>query len=221
MNNELLNQLEKKFGTSDKYRTNYVNSDILTSLLELEQIPRKILIEIYGKEDVGKSTLLLHLIKEAQLKKYLVCLIDMDRSFDRKYASIIIPILDNLIIVHNNQNQDIIDMIITLLNYNIFDIIFIDSIATINSELLKQDVGKLKLALNNSNSLIIYTNQLRYFKKCYSHGGKKIKFYTTIRLKIQKLMKKNNIFNLECKIIKNIKPIKDIIKNIILDNTNE
>lgn len=215
MNKELLDKLEKQFGTSEKYKINNINSDILMPLLETKEIPRKILIEIYGGENTGKSTLLLHLIKEAQLNDYVICLIDTERSFDKTYANTIVPKLEELIIVQEKPNQNIIDTIIELLKYNVFDIIFIDSIATINSELLKENIGKLKTTLNNSDCLIIYTNQIRFFRKFYSRGGRTLKLSTAIRLKIQKLIKKDNIFTLECKLIKHVKPIKDNINTII------
>ena len=217
MNKDLLNKIEKQFGTSIKYQINYINSDILSPVFELKEIPRRILIEIYGEENTGKSTLLLHLIKEAQLNNYVICLIDTERSFDKTYANIIIPKIEELVIIQEKPNQNIINTIIELLKYNVFDIIFIDSIATIDSEILKENIGKLKTTLNESNSLIIYTNQIRYFKKLYSRGGRPLKLSTAIRLKIQKLIKKDNIFNLECKIIKTIKPIQYNIKNIILN----
>ena len=186
------------------------------SLLGLDKIPRRILIEIFGKENIGKSTLLLHLIREAQLNNYSLCYIDTERSFDKIYAGTIVPKLKDLIIIQEKSNQDIMRIIIDLLKNNVFDIIFLDSVATVNSELLKEDIGKLKLALNDSNSLIVYTNQIRYFKKFYSYGSKKIESSTAIRLKITKLIKKDNMLDLECKIVKTIKPIQPNIKNIIL-----
>ena len=180
-----LSNTEQNFGKIK----NKNNNSILLSNIDLwtlfkTQFDRGTLVEIYGKEGVGKSTLALALIKDLQ-KKYNIILIDADHKFDTSYAKTIGVDTENFLIIESDSQIKVSTIIRNLINEKIdVDIIILDSLAMIDSE----DYNEIIKQVQKSNICFIFLNQIRETMKgsTFSLGSRNLKVNTSIRIKLLK-----------------------------------
>jgi len=173
-------------------------------------IPRGRIIEIYGPESSGKTTLTLHCIAEAQKAGGVAAFIDAEHAFDASYARKLGVDIDALLVSQPDTGEQALDICETLVRSGAIDIIVVDSVAAlvpqaeINGEmgdshmglqarLMSQALRKLTGILNKSNTALIFINQLRmkigvmFGNPETTTGGNALKFYATQRLDIRRV----------------------------------
>ncbi len=218
--NNVLSQIERQFGKGSIMRlgdkpkvegydvipTGALNLDIA---LGIGGLPRGRVIEIYGPESSGKTTLALHAIAEAQKKNGVAAFIDAEHALDPVYASKIGVDVDNLILSQPDTGEQALEIVDALVRSNAIDIIVIDSVAALvpkaevsgdmgdshmglQARLMSQALRKLTAIINKTNTALIFINQLRmkigiaYGNPETTTGGIALKFYSSIRLEVRK-----------------------------------
>ena len=171
--------------------------------------PRGRVIEIYGPESSGKTTLTLHAIAEAQKAGGIAAFIDAEHAFDRNYAGKLGIDLENLIISQPDNGEQALEIADNLIRTGAIDIIVIDSVAALTpkaeiegemgdsrmglqARLMSQALRKLTGSINKTNCTVIFINQLRekigvmFGNPETTTGGNALKFYASVRLDIRK-----------------------------------
>ena len=171
--------------------------------------PRGRVIEIYGPESSGKTTLTLHAIAEAQKKGGIAAFIDAEHAFDRFYAEKLGVDLDNLIISQPDNGEQALEITDNLIRSGAIDIIVIDSVAALtpkseiegemgdskmglHARLMSQALRKLTSSISKTNCTVIFINQLRekigvmFGNPETTTGGNALKFYASVRLDIRR-----------------------------------
>ena len=171
--------------------------------------PRGRVIEIYGPESSGKTTLTLHAIAEAQKKGGIAAFIDAEHAFDRYYAENLGIDVDNLIISQPDHGEQALEITENLIRSGAIDIVVIDSVAALtpkseiegemgdskmglHARLMSQALRKLTGAISKSNCTVIFINQLRekigvmFGNPETTTGGNALKFYASVRLDIRR-----------------------------------
>lgn len=194
-------------------------------------VPRGRIVEIFGPESSGKTTLALHMIAEAQKNKGIAAFIDAEHAMDPVYAKNIGINIDELIISQPDTGEQALEIAESLVRSNAVDIIVIDSVAALvpkaeiegdmgdssmglQARLMSQALRKLTAIINKSRTTMIFVNQIRekigiiFGNPETTPGGRALKFYSTIRLDIRRKasIKKNdsNIgINVKVKVVKN------------------
>ena len=216
-----LSQIEKDFGKGAIMRLGddkmYVDVPaISTGALSLDialgigGVPRGRIVEIYGPESSGKSTLCLHIIANAQKAGGVGAIIDAEHAFDPQYAKKIGVNLENLLISQPDCGEDGLNITETLVRSNAVDVIVIDSVAALvpraeiegqmgdsfmglQARLMSQALRKLTGAISRSRTCCIFTNQIRekigvmFGNPETTTGGNALKFYTSIRMDIRRI----------------------------------
>ena len=172
-------------------------------------LPRGRVIEIYGPESSGKTTLTLHAIAEAQKKGGIAAFIDAEHAFDRYYAEKLGIDVDNLIISQPDYGEQGLEITENLIRSGAIDIIVIDSVAALtpkseiegemgdskmglHARLMSQALRKLTGAISKTNCTVIFINQLRekigvmFGNPETTTGGNALKFYASVRLDIRR-----------------------------------
>ncbi len=214
-------QIEKQFGKGSimklgKNNNNYKINTISTGSLSLDialgigGLPMGRIVEIYGPESSGKTTLTLEIISSAQKKKKKCLFIDAEHSLDPKYAKKIGVNLDELLCSQPNNGEQALEICNSLAKSNNIDLIIIDSVAALTpkseiegeigdshigliARMMSQAMRKLTKNINKSNILIIFINQIRmkigtiFGNPEITTGGNALKFYSSIRLDIRKI----------------------------------
>ena len=170
--------------------------------------PRGRVVEIYGPESSGKTTLTLHAIAEAQKAGGIAAFIDAEHAFDRFYAEKLGIDLDNLIISQPDHGEQALEIADNLVRSGALDIIVIDSVAALTpkseiegemgdskmglqARLMSQALRKLTGSINKTNCTMIFINQLRekigvmFGNPETTTGGNALKFYASVRLDIR------------------------------------
>ncbi len=173
-------------------------------------LPKGRVIEIYGPESSGKTTLTLHAIAEAQKAGGVAAFIDAEHAFDAQYARRLGVDIDNLLVSQPDTGEQALDICETLVRSNAIDLIVVDSVAAlvpqaeINGELgdshmglqarlMSQALRKLTGILSKSHCCLIFINQLRmkigvmFGNPETTTGGNALKFYASVRLDIRKI----------------------------------
>jgi recombination protein RecA len=173
-------------------------------------IPRGRVIEIYGPESSGKTTLTLHCIAEAQKKGGMAAFIDAEHAFDRGYAEKLGIDTQNLLISQPDNGEQALEIAEHLIRSGAIDIIVIDSVAALvpkaelegemgeskmglQARLMSQALRKLTGAINKTNCTCIFINQLRekigvmFGNPETTTGGNALKFYASVRLDIRRI----------------------------------
>ncbi|HET6497385.1 MAG TPA: recombinase RecA [Thermoleophilia bacterium] len=173
-------------------------------------IPRGRIIEIYGPESAGKTTLVYHLIAEAQRLGGQAAFIDAEHSMDPVYAKAIGVDVDNLLVSQPDYGEQALEITEMLVRSGALDIVAIDSVAALTpkaeiegemgdsfvglqARLMSQALRKLTGTLNRSGTICCFTNQLRekigvmFGNPEVTTGGKALKFYATVRLDIRRI----------------------------------
>ncbi len=214
-----LSQIEKKFGkgsvmtfSSDAIKTietipsGSLSLDIATGI---GGFPRGRVIEIFGPESSGKTTLTLHLIAEAQKRGGKAVFIDAEHAFDPKYAKAIGVNLEDLIISQPDYGEQALEIAETLIRSGVIDVVVIDSVAALvpkaelegdiedsniglHARLMSKAMRVLKGAVNKSNTALILINQVRekvgvmFGNPETTTGGRAIKFFADMRMEVRK-----------------------------------
>ena len=173
-------------------------------------VPRGRIVEIYGPESSGKTTFCLHVIREAQRRGGLAAFVDMEHALDPKYAGLIGVNLDKLYVTQPDTGEQALEITEALVRSSALDVIVIDSVAALvpraeiegemgdshvglQARLMSQALRKLAGAIKQSNSVVIFTNQLRekvgvmFGSPETTSGGRALKFYATVRLDIRRI----------------------------------
>ena len=171
--------------------------------------PRGRVIEIYGPESSGKTTLTLHAIAEAQKKGGIAAFIDAEHAFDRFYAQKLGVDIDNLIISQPDNGEQGLEIADNLIRSGAIDIVVIDSVAALtpkseiegemgdskmglHARLMSQALRKLTGSISKTNCTVIFINQLRekigvmFGNPETTTGGNALKFYASVRLDIRR-----------------------------------
>lgn len=173
-------------------------------------VPRGRIVEIYGPESSGKSTLATHIVANAQKNGGIAAYIDAEHAFDPSYASKIGVNLDDLLISQPDSGEEALNIAEMLARSNAVDVIVIDSVAALvpklelegeigdqfmglQARLMSQALRKLTSALAKSNTCAIFINQIRdkigvvYGNPETTTGGRALKFYSSVRLDIRRI----------------------------------
>jgi recombination protein RecA len=172
-------------------------------------IPRGRVVEIFGPESSGKTTLMLHVIANAQKAGGLAAFIDAEHALDPAYAKKLGVNLDDLLVSQPDSGEEALTICETLAKSNALDVIVIDSVAALvpkaelegemgmatmgmQARLMSQALRKLTAVLNKSKTTCIFTNQLRekvgvmFGNPETTPGGKALKFYASVRIDIRR-----------------------------------
>ena len=215
-----LGQIEKQFGKGSvmklgEFKAMNVEA-IPTGALSLDialgigGIPKGRIIEVYGPESSGKTTLALHMIAEAQKMGGEAAFIDAEHALDPVYAKHLGVDIDNLIVSQPDTGEQALEIAEALVRSGAIDIIVVDSVAALvpkaeidgdmgdahvglQARLMSQALRKLAGVINKSNSVIIFINQLRekvgvmFGNPETTPGGRALKFYASVRMDIRKV----------------------------------
>ena len=215
-----LSQIEKQFGKGSIMKLGgdvKANVEIIpTGALTLDValgvggLPRGRVIEIFGPEASGKTTLTLSAIREIQKKGGVAAFIDAEHAFDSTYAKIIGVNLDDLLISQPDTGEQALEITETLVRSNAVDLIVIDSVAALTpraeiegdmgdshmglqARLMSQALRKLTAAISKSRTCVIFINQIRekigvmFGSPETTPGGRALKFYCSVRLDLRKI----------------------------------
>lgn len=216
---DALKQIEKTFGKGSIMKLGDrpdVEMDAISSgsllideALGVGGYPRGRIIEIYGPESSGKTTLALHAIAEAQKCGGKAAFIDAEHSIDPEYARNLGVNIDDLILAQPDSGEQALDIVDMLVNSKALDIIIVDSVAALvpqaeldgvmsdslvgsQARLMSKAMRKLAGILNKSNCTVIFINQLRekvgvlYGNPETTSGGRALKFYASVRIDIRR-----------------------------------
>lgn len=214
-----MDKIEKSFGKGSimKMGDDHVQeveviptgSIALNAALGVGGYPRGRIIEIYGPESSGKTTLAIHAIAEAQKAGGIAAFIDAEHAFDRFYAAKLGVDIDNLWISQPDNGEQALEIAEQLIRSSAIDIIVIDSVAALTpkaeiegdmgdnkvglqARLMSQALRKMTSAINKTNTTCIFINQLRekigvmFGNPETTTGGNALKFYASVRLDIRR-----------------------------------
>jgi recombination protein RecA len=215
-----LSQIEKQFGKGSIMRLGEgakLNLEVIpTGSLDLDLalgiggVPRGRIIEIYGPESSGKTTVALHIIAEAQRMGGTAAFIDAEHALDPAYAENLGVDIENLVISQPDTGEQALEITEALVRSGAIDVIIVDSVAALvpkaeiegemgdshmglQARLMSQALRKIAGAVNKSKSIIIFINQLRekigvmFGNPETTTGGRALKFYSSIRLDIRRV----------------------------------
>ncbi|MBL7575093.1 RecA protein [Peptoniphilus asaccharolyticus DSM 20463] len=200
-----------KLGADSKLEIEAIPTGSLTLdyALGVGGIPRGRIIEIYGPESSGKTTLALHMLAEAQKMDGIAAFIDAEHALDPVYAKNLGVDIENLIISQPDTGEQALEITEALVRSNAVDLIVVDSVAALvpkaeiegemgdshmglQARLMSQALRKLTGAINKSKSSVIFINQLRekigvmFGNPETTTGGRALKFYASIRMDIRR-----------------------------------
>lgn len=214
-----LSQIEKQYGKGAIMRLGQNSSmnieHISTGSLSLDialgigGLPRGRIIEIYGPESSGKTTLALHCIAEGQKDGGNAAFIDVEHALDPVYAAALGVDIDNLLVSQPDTGEQALEITEALIRSGAIDVIVLDSVAAlvtkqeiegdmgdshvgVQARLMSQALRKLAGAISKSNCVAIFINQLRekvgvvYGNPEVTPGGRALKFYSSVRLEVRK-----------------------------------
>jgi recombination protein RecA len=173
-------------------------------------IPRGRIMEIYGPESSGKTTLCQHIVAEAQKMGGTAAFIDMEHALDPVYAARVGVDIDNLLVSQPDTGEQALEIVETLVRSGAVDVVVIDSVAAlvprseiegdmgdatmgVQARLMSQALRKLSGAINQTKTAVIFTNQLRqkigvmFGNPETTTGGQALKFYASIRLDVRRI----------------------------------
>ena len=215
-----LGQIEKQFGKGSVMKLGEFQAmnieAIPTGALGLDialgigGVPRGRIVEIYGPESSGKTTLALHIIAEAQKMNGEAAFIDAEHALDPVYAKHLGVDIDNLIVSQPDTGEQALEITEALIRSGALDVIVVDSVAALvpkaeidgdmgdshiglQARLMSQALRKLAGAINKSKTVLIFINQLRekvgimFGNPETTTGGRALKYYSSVRLDIRKI----------------------------------
>lgn len=201
-----------KLGANTKMNIDSIptGSLALDIALGIGGIPKGRIIEVFGPESSGKTTLTLHMLAEAQKNGGIGAFIDAEHALDPAYAKKLGVDIENLIVSQPDTGEQALEITESLVRSNAVDLIIIDSVAALvpkaeidgemgssqiglQARLMSQALRKLTGAINKSNCSVVFINQLRekvgvmFGSPETTTGGRALKFYSTIRLDIRRV----------------------------------
>ncbi len=216
-----LGQIEKQFGKGSvmKLGDSAANMNVetvptgslsLDIALGLGGVPRGRIIEIYGPESSGKTTVALHMVAEVQKRGGIAGFIDAEHALDPAYAEKIGVDIDNLYISQPDNGEQALEITETMVRSGAVDIIIVDSVAALvpkaeidgdmgdshvglQARLMSQALRKLTAVISKSNCIVIFINQLRekvgvmFGNPETTTGGRALKFYSSIRMDVRRI----------------------------------
>ncbi len=215
-----ISQIEKQFGKGSIMRlgdTKIEKMEVIpTGSLELDialgigGLPRGRIVEIFGPESSGKTTVALHAVAEAQRIGGIAAFIDAEHALDPNYAKKLGVDVENLVVSQPDTGEQALEIAEALVRSGAVDIIVVDSVAALvpkaeiegemgdshvglQARLMSQALRKLTGAINKSNSIVIFINQLRekvgvmFGNPETTTGGRALKFYSSIRLDVRRV----------------------------------
>ncbi|HPY91410.1 MAG TPA: recombinase RecA [Lentisphaeria bacterium] len=215
-----LGQIEKEFGKGSIMRLGDKSHEaipvISSGALSLDiamgvgGFPRGRILEIYGPESSGKTTVCLHVVANAQKNGGICAFIDTEHALDPRYARVIGVNTDDLLISQPDCGEDALNIAETLVRSNALDVLIIDSVAALvpraeiegqmgdthvglQARLMSQALRKLTAIIGKSNTCVVFTNQIRekigvmFGSPETTTGGRALKFYSSIRLEIRRI----------------------------------
>ncbi len=236
-----LSQIEKSFGKGSIMKLGEQEGIEIPSIstgslgldiaLGIGGLPRGRIVEIYGPESSGKTTLTLHVVAEAQKIGGTCAFIDAEHALDPAYAKRIGVDVDNLIISQPDSGEQALEIADTLVRSGAIDVLVVDSVAALvpkaelegemgdqhmglQARLMSQALRKLTASVSKSNALVIFINQIRmkigvmFGNPETTTGGNALKFYSSVRMDIRRIgsiKDKENVIGNETrvKIVKN------------------
>jgi recombination protein RecA len=214
-----LGNIEKSFGKGSimrlgaeaaKMESISTGSIGLDYALGVGGLPKGRIIEIYGPESSGKTTLALHVVAEAQKKGGIAAFIDAEHAFDRFYAAKLGVDVENLLISQPDYGEQALEIAENLIRSGAIDVIVVDSVAALTpkseiegemgdskmglqARLMSQAMRKLTATINKTGCVCIFINQLRekigvmFGNPETTTGGNALKFYSSVRIDIRKI----------------------------------
>ncbi|GAB1716521.1 MAG: RecA protein [Nitrobacter sp.] len=216
-----LSQIERQFGKGSvmKLGKNDKSMDVevissgslgLDIALGVGGLPKGRIVEVYGPESSGKTTLALHAVAEAQKKGGICAFIDAEHALDPVYARKLGVNVDDLLISQPDHGEQALEIADTLVRSGAVDVLIIDSVAALvpraelegemgdalpglQARLMSQALRKLTASINKSNTMVIFINQIRmkigvmYGSPETTTGGNALKFYASVRLDIRRI----------------------------------
>ncbi len=182
----------------------------LDAALGIGGVPRGRVVEVYGPESSGKTTLCLHIIAEAQKTGGVAAFVDAEHALDIAYAKRLGVDVNNLLLSQPEYGEQGLEIVETLVRSNALDVIVIDSVAAltpraeiegemgdpsmgVQARLMSQALRKLTSAISKSKTCVIFTNQLRlkigvmFGNPETTTGGNALKFYASVRLDVRRI----------------------------------
>lgn len=218
--NEALAKIEKEYGKGSVMKLGDTNTlevgAISTGVIGLDValgvggVPRGRIVEVYGPESSGKTTVALHCIAEAQRNDGIAAFIDAEHALDPVYARALGVDVDNLIISQPDTGEQALDIAESLIRSGAIDILVVDSVAALvpkaeidgdmgdshvglQARLMSQALRKLTGSIKKSNCVVIFINQLRekvgvmFGNPETTTGGRALKFFSSIRMDVRKV----------------------------------
>jgi recombination protein RecA len=216
-----LSQIERNFGKGSIMRLGKSDKNVevdtvstgslgLDIALGIGGLPRGRVVEIYGPESSGKTTLALHCVAEAQKKGGTCAFIDAEHALDPIYARKLGINVDDLLISQPDTGEQALEICDTLVRSGAIDVLVVDSVAALvpraelegemgesqpglQARLMSQALRKLTASINRSNTMVIFINQIRmkigvmYGSPETTTGGHALKFYASVRLDIRRI----------------------------------
>ncbi len=215
-----LSQIEKQYGTGSVMKMGEKGSmqveTVSTGALALDLalgvggLPRGRVVEVYGPEASGKSTLAMHVVAEAQRNGGISAYIDAEHAMDPAYAANIGVDIDELLISQPDTGEQALEITDMLIRSNALDVVVIDSVAALTpraeiegemgdshvglqARLMSQALRKLTANLNKSHTVCIFINQLRekigvmFGSPETTPGGRALKFYSSVRIDVRRI----------------------------------
>jgi len=216
-----LSQIERAFGKGSimrlGQRENVVETEVVSTgslgldiALGIGGLPRGRIIEVYGPESSGKTTLALHVVAEAQKKGGTCAFIDAEHALDPSYASKLGVNVDELLISQPDAGEQALEIADTLVRSGAIDVLVIDSVAALvpraelegemgdshvglHARLMSQALRKLTGSISRSRCMVIFINQIRlkigvmFGNPETTTGGNALKFYASVRLDIRRI----------------------------------
>ncbi len=201
-----------KLGSKEKMQIETISTGSLglDIALGVGGLPKGRVIEIYGPESSGKTTLALHVIAEAQKLGGTAAFVDAEHALDPGYAKKLGVDIDELIVSQPDTGEQALEIVDTLVRSNAIDVLVIDSVAALvpraeiegemgdshvglQARLMSQSLRKLTGSISRSNCMVIFINQLRmkigvmYGNPETTTGGNALKFYASVRLDIRRI----------------------------------
>ena len=218
--NQALGKIEKEFGKGSVMKLGEATSmaiDVISTgsigldiAVGIGGLPKGRIIEVYGPESSGKTTVALHTVAEAQKQGGIAAFIDAEHALDPVYAKALGVDIDNLIISQPDTGEQALEIAEALIRSGAIDIIVVDSVAALvpraeiegdmgdshvglQARLMSQALRKLTGSIKKSNCVAIFINQLRekvgimFGNPETTTGGRALKFYSSVRLDVRKI----------------------------------
>ena len=236
-----LKQIEKDFGAGSVMRLGenthmevqavHTGSLTLDLALGIGGLPRGRIVEVFGPESSGKTTLALHVIAEVQKTGGAAAFIDAEHALDPVYAKALGVDINNLLVSQPDCGEDALEITEALVRSGAIDIVVVDSVAAlvpkqeidgdmgqatlgVQARLMSQAMRKLSAVISKSNSIVLFINQLRekigvmYGNPETTTGGRALKFYASVRIDIRKteqIKEGGEVIGnkVKCKVVKN------------------